>query len=83
MQNKKENDKKRNRAPLDIQTLVYGKVPPQAKDIERQLLGIIMVVAQWNQDALINVITEVRRLFKAIGFLCNCPSKNICCYNFS
>ncbi len=32
--NAKERDRKRGKAALDMNSLVYGKVPPQAKDLE-------------------------------------------------
>ena len=37
-------DQKRGRkAPLDLSTMVYGKVPPQARDLEEAVLGAIML----------------------------------------
>jgi len=37
-------DRKLRRAPsIDMSTMVYGKVPPQAKDIEEAVLGAIML----------------------------------------
>lgn len=36
------NDKKRSRT-IDLSTMVYGKVPPQAKDIEEIILGALML----------------------------------------
>jgi len=35
--------KKRTRAKMDLSTLVYGKVPPQARDLEEAILGAIML----------------------------------------
>jgi replicative DNA helicase len=34
---------KRRRGSLDLSTMVYGKVPPQAKDLEEAVLGAIML----------------------------------------
>jgi replicative DNA helicase len=37
-------DKKRGRkTPLDLSTMIYGKVPPQAKELEEAVLGAIML----------------------------------------
>jgi replicative DNA helicase len=37
-------DRKKGRKPsLDLSTMVYGKVPPQAKDLEEAVLGAIML----------------------------------------
>lgn len=38
----KDRKKKRN-PPVDVQNLVYGKVPPQAKEMEKAILGAIMI----------------------------------------
>jgi replicative DNA helicase len=35
--------KNRRKTPLDLSTMVYGKVPPQAKDLEEAVLGAIML----------------------------------------
>lgn len=36
-------DKKTRKSSLDLSTMVYGKVPPQAKDLEEAVLGAIML----------------------------------------
>jgi len=36
-------DRKARRKPLDLGTMVFGKVPPQAKDLEEAILGAIML----------------------------------------
>src|SRR6476661_5208378 len=37
-------DRKNRRKPsLDLSTMVYGKVPPQAKELEEAVLGAIML----------------------------------------
>jgi replicative DNA helicase len=41
--NKDKDRKNRRKAPLDLSTMVYGKVPPQAKDLEEAVLGAIML----------------------------------------
>ncbi|RYZ00182.1 MAG: replicative DNA helicase, partial [Chitinophagaceae bacterium] len=41
--NKDRDRKKRHKAPLDLSTMVYGKVPPQAKELEEAVLGAIML----------------------------------------
>src|SRR6476659_1990116 len=35
--------KQRRRSSIDLNTMVYGKVPPQAKDLEEAVLGAIML----------------------------------------
>lgn len=39
----RERDRKRGKAALDMNSLVYGKVPPQAKDLEEAVLGAILL----------------------------------------
>src|ERR1700748_3743115 len=36
-------DRKRRKSSIDLSTMVYGKVPPQAKDLEEAVLGAIML----------------------------------------
>lgn len=36
-------DKKRRKSSVDLSTMVYGKVPPQAKELEEAVLGAIML----------------------------------------
>jgi len=36
-------DKKRRKGSMDLSTMVYGKVPPQAKELEEAVLGAIML----------------------------------------
>ncbi len=36
-------DRKRRKSSFDLSTMVYGKVPPQAKDLEEAVLGAIML----------------------------------------
>jgi replicative DNA helicase len=39
----KDRKGRRNRGSMDLSTMVYGKVPPQAKDLEEAVLGAIML----------------------------------------
>jgi replicative DNA helicase len=39
----KDRSKQRRKTQLDLSTMVYGKVPPQAKDLEEAVLGAIML----------------------------------------
>jgi replicative DNA helicase len=41
-QNRDRKDR-RNKSSIDLSTMVYGKVPPQARDMEEDVLGIIMM----------------------------------------
>jgi len=36
-------DRKRRKSSIDLSTMVYGKVPPQAKELEEAVLGAIML----------------------------------------
>lgn len=39
----KDRSKGRRKGSIDLSTMVYGKVPPQAKDLEEAVLGAIML----------------------------------------
>ncbi|MBI1782524.1 MAG: replicative DNA helicase, partial [Sphingobacteriales bacterium] len=39
----KDRSKTRRKSALDLSTMVYGKVPPQAKELEEAVLGAIML----------------------------------------
>jgi len=39
----KDRNKSRRKSSIDLSTMVYGKVPPQAKDLEEAVLGAIML----------------------------------------
>src|SRR3954463_2540761 len=41
--NKDRNSKFRRKPAVDLSTMVYGKVPPQAKELEEAVLGAIML----------------------------------------
>jgi replicative DNA helicase len=41
--NQNKDRKKSRRPAIDISTMVYGKVPPQAKDMEEAVLGAVLV----------------------------------------
>src|ERR1700753_72423 len=41
--NVNKDRKNRRKSSLDLSTMVYGKVPPQAKDLEEAVLGAIML----------------------------------------
>src|SRR6476620_10077461 len=43
LNNIKKDRKARRKSSLDLSTMVYGKVPPQAKDLEEAVLGAIML----------------------------------------
>lgn len=45
--------KQRRKPPIDLSTMVYGKVPPQATDIEQAILGAILMV-----PAVLDIISE-------------------------
>ncbi len=41
--NKDRSQKQRRKSSLDLGTMVFGKIPPQAKDLEEAVLGAIML----------------------------------------
>src|SRR6185503_7258198 len=41
--NLNKDRKQRRKSPIDLGTMVFGKVPPQAKDLEEAVLGAIML----------------------------------------
>src|SRR5436189_6370590 len=41
--NLNKDRKQRRKTSLDMGTMVYGKVPPQAKDLEEAVLGAVML----------------------------------------
>src|ERR671920_2525412 len=41
--NLNKDRKSRRKSSIDLSTMVYGKVPPQARDLEEAVLGAIML----------------------------------------
>jgi replicative DNA helicase len=71
----RERDRKRGKAALDMNSMVYGKVPPQAKDLEEAVLGAILL-----EKKAFDVVTELlkpecfyvdahQRIYKAVQSL--------------
>ncbi len=42
--NLNKDRKARRKTSLDLSTMVYGKVPPQARDLEEAVLGAIIAI---------------------------------------
>jgi replicative DNA helicase len=71
-------DKKNRRKPsLDLSTMIYGKVPPQAKDLEEAVLGAMML-EKGAFDTVIEILKPEcfyvdahQRVFKAMQGLAN------------
>ena len=71
-------DKKNRRKPsLDLSTMIYGKVPPQAKDLEEAVLGAIML-EKGAFDTVVEILKPEcfyvdahQRVFKAMQGLAN------------
>lgn len=57
------NQKKQNQKQVDYTTLIYGKIPPQAKDLEQHLLGIILL-----ENARHDVMLDVKQILKPDDF---------------
>ncbi len=47
-------DRKRRKPAIDLSTMVYGKVPPQAKELEEAVLGAIML-----EKSAFDTVTEI------------------------
>ncbi len=69
--------KQRRKAQVDLSSMVYGKVPPQAKDLEEAVLGAVMI-----EKSAFDTIVEIlkpecfyveahQRIFKAMQSLAN------------
>src|SRR3954454_18825697 len=71
-------DRKGRRKPsIDLSTMIYGKVPPQAKDLEEAVLGAIML-EKGAFDTVIEILKPEcfyveanQRIFKAMQSLAN------------
>src|SRR6476659_6506199 len=75
--NLNRDKKNRRKAPLDLSTMIYGKVPPQAKDLEEAVLGAIML-EKGAFDAVIEILKPEcfyvdahQRIFRAMTSLAN------------
>ena len=75
--NKDRTGKQRRKSTLDLGTMVYGKVPPQAKDLEEAVLGAIML-----EKSAFDTVVEIlkpecfyveahQRIFRAMQGLSN------------
>ena len=69
--------KNRRKGPLDLSTMVYGKVPPQAKDLEEAVLGAMML-EKGAFDTVIEILKPEcfyvdahQRIFRAMTSLAN------------
>ena len=75
--NLNKDRKQKRRSSLDLGTMVYGKVPPQAKDLEEAVLGAIMLEKN-AFDTVIEILKPEcfyvdahQRIFKAMQGLAN------------
>ncbi|MFT3933078.1 MAG: replicative DNA helicase [Chitinophagaceae bacterium] len=50
----KDRAKNRRKSSIDLSTMVYGKVPPQAKDLEEAVLGAMML-----EKSAFDVVAEI------------------------
>jgi replicative DNA helicase len=75
--NLNRDKKTRRKAPLDLSTMIYGKVPPQAKELEEAVLGAVML-----EKAAFDLVIEIlkpecfyvdahQRIFRAMQGLAN------------
>lgn len=75
--NLNKDRKQKRRSSLDLGTMVYGKVPPQAKDLEEAVLGAIML-EKTAFDTVIEILKPEcfyveahQRIFNAMQSLAN------------
>jgi replicative DNA helicase len=75
--NLNRDKKNRRKAPLDLSTMIYGKVPPQARDLEEAVLGAIML-EKGAFDAVVEILKPEcfyvdahQRIYKAMQSLAN------------
>src|SRR4030095_1828554 len=75
--NLNKDRKQRRKSTLDLGTMVYGKVPPQAKDLEEAVLGAIMLERN-AFDAVVEILKPEcfyveahQRIYKAMQSLAN------------
>jgi replicative DNA helicase len=75
--NLNKDRKQKRRSSIDLGTMVYGKVPPQAKDLEEAVLGAIMLEKN-AFDAVIEILKPEcfyvdahQRIFNAMQGLAN------------
>ncbi|HEX5655081.1 MAG TPA: replicative DNA helicase [Chitinophagaceae bacterium] len=73
----KDRSKQRRKTQLDLSTMVYGKLPPQAKDLEEAVLGAIML-EKTAFDTVIEILKPEcfyveahQRIFKSMQSLAN------------
>jgi replicative DNA helicase len=75
--NLNRDKKTRRKTPLDLSTMIYGKVPPQARDLEEAVLGAIML-----EKAAFDAVVEIlkpecfyvdahQRIYRAMQGLAN------------
>ncbi|MEI6946134.1 replicative DNA helicase [Paraflavisolibacter sp. H34] len=69
--------KQKRKAPMDISTLMYGKVPPQARELEEAVLGAVML-EKGAFDTVIEIlkaecfyVDSHQRIFRAMQGLAN------------
>jgi replicative DNA helicase len=75
--NLNRDKKNRRKTAPDLSTMIYGKVPPQAKDLEEAVLGAVML-EKGAFDTVIEIlkpecfyVDEHQRIFKAMQSLAN------------
>ncbi|MBP7555558.1 MAG: replicative DNA helicase [Chitinophagaceae bacterium] len=75
--NSKDRKQKRRGASMDLSTMVYGKLPPQAKDLEEAVLGAVML-EKTAFDTVIEILKPEcfyveahQRIFRAMQGLAN------------
>src|SRR3954471_522246 len=75
--NRDRDKKNRRKTAPDLSTMIYGKVPPQAKDLEEAVLGAIML-EKGAFDTIIEIlkpecfyVDSHQRIFKAMQGLAN------------
>jgi replicative DNA helicase len=76
-----KSPKRRRKSSLDLSTMVYGKVPPQSKDLEEAVLGALMLESNAISVAMGKLFPEIfyvdanSRIFRAMQNLYDANSK--------
>lgn len=77
--NLNKNKTQRKKPSLDLSTMIYGKVPPQAKPLEDAVLGVIMIEGHGRFEEAVDILRKPevfyvdahQRIFKVMQNLAN------------
>ena len=58
--NQNKDRRVRRKSSIDLSTMVYGKIPPQARDLEEAVLGAVML-----EKSAFDTIIEILKYLEA------------------